>query len=60
MHNLVLYCKSYKGDVQRVKKLKSSIEKYNKDNIPFYVSCPKEDKQLFEDTLGTKNYSYIK
>ena len=53
MYNLILYCKSYKGDVQILKKLKSSIEKYNKDNIPFYISCPKEDKQLFEDT----NYS---
>ena len=59
MYNLILYCKSYKGDVQILKKLKSSIEKYNKDNIPFYISCPKEDKQLFEDTLGTENYTLL-
>ena len=59
MHNVILYCKSYAGDVQRVKKLKESIEKYNKDNIPFYISCPKEDKQLFEDTLGTENYTLL-
>ena len=52
MHNVILYCKSYAGDVQRVKKLKTSIEKYNRDNIPFYISCPKQDKQLFDDTLG--------
>jgi len=59
MHDIILYCKSYAGDVQRVKKLKSSIEKYNKDNIPFYISCPKQDKQLFEDTLGKENYTLI-
>tara|TARA_R110002020_G_scaffold113353_1_gene260731 strand:+ start:37 stop:888 length:852 start_codon:yes stop_codon:yes gene_type:complete len=59
MHNIILYCKSYSGDVQRVKKLKTSIEKYNRDNIPFYISCPKQDKQLFEDTLGTENYTLI-
>ena len=59
MHNIILYCKSYAGDVQRVKKLKSSIEKYNKDNIPFYISCPKQDKQLFEDTLGKENYTLL-
>ena len=59
MHNVILYCKSYSGDVQRVKKLKSSIEKYNRDNIPFYVSCPKQDKQLFEDTLGKENYTLL-
>lgn len=59
MHNIILYCKSYAGDVQRVKKLKGSIEKYNRDNIPFYISCPKQDKQLFEDTLGKENYILI-
>lgn len=59
MENIVLYCKSYKGDVERVKKLKDSIEKYNKDNIPFYVSCPKEDKQIFKDILGTENYILV-
>tara|TARA_R110002167_G_scaffold41144_1_gene125810 strand:- start:161 stop:976 length:816 start_codon:yes stop_codon:yes gene_type:complete len=59
MHNVILYCKSYSGDVQRVKKLKSSIEKYNRDNIPFYISCPKKDKQLFIDTLGTENYTLL-
>ena len=59
MHNVILYCKSYAGDVQRVKKLKTSIEKYNRDNIPFYISCPKQDKQLFEDTLGTENYTLL-
>jgi len=59
MHDIILYCKSYSGDVQRVKKLKLSIEKYNRDNIPFYISCPKKDKQLFEDTLGKENYTLI-
>ena len=59
MHNVILYCKSYAGDVQRVKKLKTSIEKYNRDNIPFYISCPKQDKQLFEDTLGKENYTLL-
>ena len=59
MHNVILYCKSYAGDVQSVKKLKTSIEKYNRDNIPFYISCPKKDKQLFEDTLGKENYTLI-
>jgi hypothetical protein len=59
MHDIILYCKSYAGDVQRVKKLKSSIEKYNRDNIPFYISCPKKDKQLFEDTLGKENYTLL-
>ena len=59
MEKLILYCKSYSGDVERVKKLKNSIEKYNKDNIPFYVSCPQKDIKLFKDTLGTENYTLV-
>ena len=59
MKNLILYCKSYSKDIERVKKLKESIEKYNSDNIPFYISCPLDDKNLFEDTLGTENYTLV-
>ena len=59
MHNLILYCKSYSEDVHRVKKLKTSIEMYNRDNIPFYISCPKKDEQLFKNILGTENYILI-
>ena len=36
-----------------------SINKFNKDNIPFYVSCPKREEKLFRDTLGTENYQLI-
>lgn len=59
MENIILYCKSYEKDVHRVLKLKNSIEKYNKDDIPFYISIPKKDEQLFKDILGTKNYTLI-
>ena len=48
MEKLVLYCKSYRGDFERVKVLNESIKQFNKDNIPFYVSIPKADEQLFK------------
>ena len=32
MEKIILYCKSYRGDVQGVLRLKNSIEKFNKDN----------------------------
>lgn len=48
MKNLVLYCKSYRGDLERVTQLALSIGKYNVDQIPFYVSVPKEDLELFQ------------
>ena len=47
MEKLVLYCKSYINDFERVKVLAESIKKYNMDNIPFYISVPKNDYKLF-------------
>ena len=57
--NIVLWNKTYHVDFMRVKKLKDSVEKYNKDNIPFYISCPESEKQLLFDTIGTDGYTFI-
>jgi len=49
--NLILFTKSYRGDVARCVELSKSIQKHNKDNIPFYVSVPDEDIDLFNEEL---------
>jgi hypothetical protein len=54
MKNLVLYCKSFYRDLDRVKVLFESINKHNVDNIPFYISVPKTDLNLFKNSLGTQ------
>ena len=54
MHTFVLYCKSYKNDFDRVVNLVDSVNQYNTDNIPFYVSVPKEDVVLFKQ-IGNIN-----
>ena len=46
-----IFCKSYKGDLDRAIELSKSIQKHNIDNIPFYISVPSEDIKLFEDNL---------
>lgn len=51
MEKFVIYCKSYINDLPRVEVLAKSILKHNKDNIPFYVSCPKSDFKQFESRL---------
>ena len=51
MNDIVLYCKSYSPDVERVKNLFDSILKHNKDNIPFYISVPQTDIELFKNKL---------
>lgn len=56
---IVLYCKSYRGDVKRTQRLATSIDKYNRENIPFYVSVPRSDIQLFQDFLGGSSVKII-
>ena len=59
MENVVLYCKSYYKDIHRIKNLFESIKKHNVDKIPFYVSVPHQDIKLFQDTLGTIDYTLL-
>jgi len=52
MKNIVLYCKSYRNDYDRVCNLVESIKKHNVDSIPFYVSVPSQDIELFRRIDG--------
>tara|TARA_Y100000593_G_C4301970_1_gene333824 strand:+ start:905 stop:1867 length:963 start_codon:yes stop_codon:yes gene_type:complete len=59
MENFVVYTKSYGPDVDVCKRLKESVDKYNIENIPFYVSVPQSDMNLFKNKLGTENYILV-
>lgn len=48
---LSIFCKSYKTDLRRVRRLLQSIEKYNEEKIPVYISVPAEDINLFQKHL---------
>lgn len=51
MTPLVLYCKSYRTDVKRVARLAESVARFNVEHIPFYVSAPEADLNIFKDVL---------
>lgn len=53
---LVLYCKSYRTDLLRLIRLAQSVEKYNVEKIPFYVSVPKEDVPIFRESATNLNF----
>ena len=53
MKDLVLYCKSYRRDFLRVKRLLATIEKYNTDHIPFYISTPQDQYEDLISVLGS-------
>lgn len=55
----ILYCKSYEGDLLRVKRLAKSIEKFNRDCIPFYVSAPEKDLAKFKLELSGYTVHFV-
>jgi hypothetical protein len=59
MKDIVLYCKSYHRDVRRAKRLAESIRRFNKDNLPFYLSCQSAEMQLFKDTVDVDGVTFI-
>lgn len=59
MKDLVLYCKSYRNDFLRLKRLLISIEKYNLNRIPFYISTPRADHELLISILGDSSFIWV-
>lgn len=57
-YNHVIFCKSYRGDLKRIKTLKSSIDRFNADNIPFIICCPESDQDIFISELRTNQEPY--
>jgi hypothetical protein len=55
MEKIVLYCKSYRNDIDRVIRLVDSVKKFNTDNIAMYISVPKHDIKLFDSKLSKVN-----
>ena len=51
MLNIVLYCCTFRKDLLRTVKLAQSIRKHNRGNIPFYISVPSDDVDLFTSHL---------
>jgi hypothetical protein len=58
--DFVLFCKSYRRDFLRLKRLMVSLEKHNVDSIPFYISTPVEDRDvLFEVLKSHPNFHWV-
>lgn len=60
MRELVLYCKSYHNDLLRLERLVHSVQQFNADSIPFYVSVPEQDFSLFKEGISGRNVNLIK
>lgn len=58
MSKLTIFCKSYRGDFERLSTLLNSYRKYNRDNIPFYLCVPKKDKDFLNFNISDINLIY--
>lgn len=60
MTTFALYCKSYRTDLNRVLRLAKSIEKFNTERIPFFLSVPASDFELFQQHLKAFQLTLIR
>jgi hypothetical protein len=52
MKSLALYCKSYSTDLRRLERLARSVQKFNSEHVPFFVSVPQAEMTLFGEHLA--------
>lgn len=58
MNELVIFIKTYRGDLERTKIFKHSVDLYNADKIPLFMVVPQSDIDLFEKECRTHNEKY--
>ena len=59
MKDIVLYCKTYSRDFLRLKRLLESINQFNQDKIPFYISTPQDQRAELIAVIGDVNYHWV-
>lgn len=59
MDKIVLFCKTFKKDFNRLAVQFSSIQEFNRDNFTYYICIPKEDKIDLINHIGTKGYEIL-
>ena len=56
---LGLFCKSFADDFDRFKNLIDSIDRYNTEKLPFFVSVPESDLELFKPRVSQSSYANL-
>lgn len=60
MYSLNLFCKTYSKDLKRAMRLLDSIQKYNVENIPLYVSVPESEYDFFKSFMHSYELTLLK
>ncbi len=48
LNKIVLYCCTFSKDLNRTIRMVKSLQQYNKDNLPLYISVPESEITLFQ------------
>lgn len=58
--SVVLYCKSYRDDVLRARRLIDSVQRHNREGLPLYVSVPESDVPLFQEKCAGLPFTLLR
>ena len=59
MSGISIFCKSYRDDLERAAALVKSVRQFNLDSLPFYISVPKDDLELFQNKMKNEDVSLL-
>jgi hypothetical protein len=52
MESIVLYSCTFSRDLKRAQRMAASIKRHNREKIPFYLSVPRGEVELFKSSLA--------
>lgn len=59
MNDIVILCKSYRGDLARAVVMAESVRRYNRDGLPLYISVPEADLEMFQSRMGMDGINWL-
>lgn len=59
MNDISIFCKSYRGDLDPAVVMAESVRRYNCDSLPFYISVPQDDLELFKNRIGENDVIWL-
>ena len=59
MSDVSIFCKSYRNDLERAVAMAESVRRFNRDSLPFYISVPRGDLDLFRSRIGSEGVTWL-
>jgi hypothetical protein len=59
MQPIIIFCKSYNKEIYRARRMAESVNRFNIDNIPLYISVPTSDLDNFKNCFKNIPCNFI-